>query len=82
MEIQLIGVEGQPTFATVNDLLAAAPALGLTQTGVETATHLLAELKGLTKFKELAGPMGNGKTAAGDPRIRYENWKANDFYSR
>jgi hypothetical protein len=82
MEIQLIGVKGQPNFASVADLVAAAPALGLNQTGVETATHLLPELQGLPKFKELAGPMGNGKTRDGEPRIRYETWEANDLYSR
>lgn len=53
MEIQLVGIEGQPTFTKVSDLLVAAPALGLTQTGVETAPHVAAELQGLPKFKEL-----------------------------
>lgn len=82
MEIQLIGIEGQPIFTKVSDLLIAAPTLGLTQTGVESAAHLATELQGLPKFKELVGPIGNGSTPRGEPRIRYETWKAYELYSR
>jgi hypothetical protein len=82
MEIQVVGIESQPKFSSAEELLAAAPSLGLTHTGFERQTHLLPVLQGLPKFKELAGPMGNGETADGEPRIRYETWEAYDLYSR
>lgn len=79
MKIQIIGLDQEeiPTFENAEALLAAAPGLGLTHTGTETAEHLLPVLRGLPKFKELAGPMGDGK-----PIIRYETWAAYDIYSR
>jgi len=81
MEILLVGMPGNPTYRSVEDLLIAGSAFGLTYTGVETAEHLIVPLQGLPKFKELAGPMG-GQMEAGQVRVRYETWDANEMYSR
>lgn len=82
MKITIIGLTGQtPIFSTPQDLIAAAPSLGLTQKGFETQSHLLAHLIGLPKFKELAGPLGNG-TKNGEDQVRYETWEAFELLSR
>ena len=82
LEFPLVGLPGNPTYSSVEALLEAAAAFGLTYTGLETAKHLNQELQGLPKFKELAGPMGNGKSPQGTTRIRYETWEVNEIYSR
>ena len=81
MKIDLVDVDRLSKFDGVEELLAAAPALGLTAAGVETSPHLRQELIGLPKFKELAGPMGGGETPEGEFHVRYETWKANKLYS-
>ncbi|MEW9615213.1 hypothetical protein AB3G45_15420 [Shinella sp. S4-D37] len=83
MEITVVGLEGLgiPKFSTPEDMIAAAPAYGLTHTGFEQQTHLVAHLIGLPKFKELHGPMENG-SKDGNLKIRYETWAASEFYSR
>ena len=81
MEIQIVGVPGDPIYRSVENLIAAASAYGFTQTGVQKGTHLNASLQGLPTFKELSGPMGGGRSAQGLTEIRYETWEANRLLS-
>lgn len=83
MEITVVGLNGLniPKFATPEEMVAAAPAYGLTHTGYESQTHLRAHLIGLPKFEQLHGPMDDG-TKDGIVKIRYETWEASEMYSR
>lgn len=79
MEIQVVGMPSDPvhTFASAQELIDAAPALGWTFTGFESQPHLAKQLIGLPKFTELCGPMGSSDVT----KIRYETWPAYEFYS-
>lgn len=80
MEIQVVGMPTEPVhiFATAQEMIDAAPALGWTFSGFESQAHLAKQLVGLPKFTELCGPMGSRDVT----KIRYETWPANELYSR
>ena len=79
MEIQVIGmpIEAVHTFASAQEMIDAAPALGWAFAGFESQSHLAKQLVGLPKFTELCGPMGSGDVN----KIRYETWPAHELYS-
>lgn len=79
MELMIVGMPSERVhvFTNVQELIDAAPALGWTFVGLESQTHLAAQLVGLPKFKELCGPMGSSDVS----KIRYETWPAHEFYS-
>ncbi|WP_146258633.1 hypothetical protein [Agrobacterium rosae] len=82
LKITIVGLQGQtPSFDNAEELIAASAGLGITHIGTEDQTHLLPHLIGLPKFKELAGPMGNGEKD-GVSQVRYETWEAYDLLSR
>lgn len=79
MEIQVVGMPSEPVhnFSNVQEMIDAAPSLGWTYAGLEDQLHLVPQLRGLPKFKELCGPMGSSDVH----KIRYETWPAYDLYS-
>lgn len=51
LEIHLVGLPGNPTYSSIDALLAAAAVWGLTHTGADTESRVNLTLRGLPKFK-------------------------------
>lgn len=64
------------TDLTAEQLFPALQVRGFDYAGLETSESLRPELRFEPKFKGLHGPCWGGLDDAGQPCVRYEDWKA------
>ena len=66
-------------FNSVEELTAKYPDDGSRR---EFSTHLMEELRGRPKLKDMCGPCWGGNADNGEPIIRYEDWPSYEILSR